>query len=119
VPVKSSSNLYTLNAERAVLQVRLANDTVFGLGSYVFSGSQAHANQVGGCIKSGMFVVNDYASNSMCQSLPFGGIKESGFDRWAIALVSQYHAGLLNMIGLSNSHWDSQLGSVLQWWPAK
>lgn len=62
-------------------QVQLANDTVFGLGSYVFSRSQSHANRVGTLIKAGMLVINDYASNSMCQSLPFGGIKESGFDR--------------------------------------
>ena len=67
--------------------MRLANDSAFGLGSYCFSGSQRRAAAIGARIKSGMFVVNDYASNAMCQSLPFGGVKESGFDRCASSLL--------------------------------
>ena len=62
-------------------QVELANDCDFGLGSACFAGSQARAVKVGSGINAGMFVANDFASNAMCQSLPFGGIKESGFDR--------------------------------------
>lgn len=68
-------------------QVRLANDCDFGLGSYAFSGSQARASAIGSQIQAGMFVVNDYASNAMCQSLPFGGVKESGFDRCAASML--------------------------------
>lgn len=63
------------------LQVELANDCAFGLGSACFAGSQARAQKVGQEIQAGMFVANDFSSNAMCQSLPFGGIKESGFDR--------------------------------------
>ena len=63
------------------LQVELANDCAFGLGSACFAGSQARARKVGQEIQAGMFVANDFSSNAMCQSLPFGGIKESGFDR--------------------------------------
>ena len=63
--------------------VRLANDCAFGLGAYCFSRSQARAARLGAQLESGMFVVNDYASNAMCQSLPFGGVKESGFGRCA------------------------------------
>jgi acyl-CoA reductase-like NAD-dependent aldehyde dehydrogenase len=74
------------NGSRVCEQVRLANDCAFGLGSYCFSGSQSRANRIGQQIKSGMFVVNDYASNAMCQSLPFGGVKESGFDRCWLSL---------------------------------
>eukprot|EP00892_Ulva_mutabilis_P007130 jgi/Ulvmu1/478/UM001_0486.1 len=62
--------------------VELANDCDFGLGSACFAGSQARAVKVGQRIKAGMFVANDFSSNAMCQSLPFGGIKESGFDRF-------------------------------------
>ena len=74
-----------VNEQQATLhlQVELANDSAFGLGAYCFSGSQARAERIGRRIKSGMFVANDYASNGMCQSLPFGGVKESGFDRYA------------------------------------
>ena len=30
-----------------------------------------------------MTTINDFATTYMCQSLPFGGVKESGFDRFA------------------------------------
>lgn len=30
-----------------------------------------------------MTSINDFATTYMCQSLPFGGIKHSGFDRFA------------------------------------
>jgi len=69
------------------VQVELANDCDFGLGSACFAGSQARAVKVGQGINAGMFVANDFSSNAMCQSLPFGGIKESGFDRYAPASV--------------------------------
>ena len=33
--------------------------------------------------QAGMTSINDFATTYMCQSLPFGGVKESGFDRFA------------------------------------
>ena len=30
-----------------------------------------------------MVTINDFATTYMCQSLPFGGVKESGFGRFA------------------------------------
>ena len=61
--------------------MELANDCAYGLGSYCFSASQARADRIGRQLRTGMFVANDYASNGMCQALPFGGVKESGFGR--------------------------------------
>ncbi|KAK9916194.1 hypothetical protein WJX75_009917 [Coccomyxa subellipsoidea] len=63
--------------------VRLANDCPFGLGSAVFSRSQRRANAIGRLLEAGMTSINDFATTYMCQSLPFGGVKESGFDRFA------------------------------------
>ncbi|EIE25874.1 ALDH-like protein [Coccomyxa subellipsoidea C-169] len=63
--------------------VRLANDCPFGLGSAVFSRSQRRANDIGRRLQAGMTSINDFATTYMCQSLPFGGVKESGFDRFA------------------------------------
>ncbi|BDA44107.1 betaine aldehyde dehydrogenase, chloroplastic [Coccomyxa sp. Obi] len=63
--------------------VRLANDCPFGLGSAVFSRSQRRANAIGRRLQAGMTSINDFATTYMCQSLPFGGVKESGFDRFA------------------------------------
>lgn len=63
--------------------VALANDCDFGLGSNVFSGSQARARRIGERLEAGMTSINDFATTYMCQSLPFGGVKQSGFDRFA------------------------------------
>lgn len=63
--------------------VALANDCDFGLGSNVFSGSQARARRIGERLEAGMTSINDFATTYMCQSLPFGGVKHSGFDRFA------------------------------------
>ncbi len=38
---------------------------------------------MGWCVQAGMTSINDFATTYMCQSLPFGGVKESGFDRFA------------------------------------
>jgi len=62
--------------------VALANDCEFALGSSAFSGSQARALRIGSGIRAGMFAANDFATYSMCQSLPFGGLAESGFGRF-------------------------------------
>jgi acyl-CoA reductase-like NAD-dependent aldehyde dehydrogenase len=63
--------------------VRLANDCSFGLGSAVFSRSQARARSIGARLEAGMTSLNDFATTYMCQSLPFGGVKESGYGRFA------------------------------------
>ena len=62
--------------------VALANDCDFGLGSNVF-GSRKRALRVGAKLNAGMTTVNDFCATYMAQSLPFGGVKESGFDRFA------------------------------------
>ncbi|GLT81513.1 hypothetical protein SLA2020_528950 [Shorea laevis] len=63
--------------------VKLANDSRFGLGCAVFSGSQWRAKEIASQIHCGVAAINDFASTYMCQSLPFGGVKDSGFGRFA------------------------------------
>nr|QVN32934.1 BADH-like protein [Citrus trifoliata] len=63
--------------------VKLANDSRYGLGCAVFSGSQHRARELASQIQCGVAAINDFASNYMCQSLPFGGVKDSGFGRFA------------------------------------
>ncbi|KAL4441818.1 hypothetical protein ABPG77_003734 [Micractinium sp. CCAP 211/92] len=63
--------------------VAIANDCPFGLGSSVFSGSRSRARAIGARLEAGMTSLNDFATTYMCQSLPFGGVKHSGFDRFA------------------------------------
>jgi acyl-CoA reductase-like NAD-dependent aldehyde dehydrogenase len=63
--------------------IRLVNTCDFGLGSSIFTSNDAEGLAIGQQFKTGMLTVNDYASNYLIQSLPFGGVKESGFGRFA------------------------------------
>ena len=59
--------------------VDLANDTAFGLGSYVFSTDPDQALRVADAIDAGMVFINGVLLDGA--ELPFGGIKRSGFGR--------------------------------------
>lgn len=59
--------------------VTLANDTSFGLGSYVFTTDAAQAERVANGIDAGMVYVNVVLADS--PELPFGGVKRSGTSR--------------------------------------
>nr|AIL24124.1 betaine aldehyde dehydrogenase 2 [Tamarix hispida] len=63
--------------------IMLANDSKYGLGCAVFSGNQRRAKKIASRIQCGVAAINDFASTYMCQSLPFGGVKHSGFGRFA------------------------------------
>jgi len=63
--------------------IRLVNNCRFGLGSTVYSASQKRGMNLGRRIRSGMFTVNDFGVNYLIQSLPFGGVMDSGFGRFA------------------------------------
>ena len=62
--------------------VGLVNGCDFALGSSVF-GRDGHVRQVGREIDAGMLACNDFATCYMCQSLPMGGLKDSGFGKFA------------------------------------
>ena len=59
--------------------VTLANDTSFGLGSYVYSNDPDQAARVADRIEAGMVYVNIVGADS--PELPFGGVKRSGTAR--------------------------------------
>jgi succinate-semialdehyde dehydrogenase/glutarate-semialdehyde dehydrogenase len=59
--------------------VELANDTPFGLGSYVFTTDAEQAKRVADKIEAGMVYVNLVGADGV--ELPFGGVKRSGFGR--------------------------------------
>lgn len=59
--------------------VTLANDTPFGLGSYLFTTDAAQAERVADRIEAGMVYVNLVLADS--PELPFGGVKRSGTSR--------------------------------------
>ncbi|MGD7009549.1 aldehyde dehydrogenase family protein [Metabacillus sp. 84] len=65
------------NGEKEALA--LANDTIFGLGSAIWTTNQARATRVANEIKAGIVMVN--SPISAFPGTPFGGYKQSGFGR--------------------------------------
>ena len=59
--------------------VRIANDTLFGLGASVHSSDVHAALRVADRLESGMVSINEAPGSS--SELPFGGVKRSGFGR--------------------------------------
>ncbi|KEP75741.1 succinate-semialdehyde dehydrogenase [Microbacterium sp. SUBG005] len=59
--------------------VTLANDTGYGLGSYVFTTDAEQAERIADKIEAGMVYVNVVLADS--PELPFGGVKRSGTSR--------------------------------------
>ena len=74
VPV---ATVYKASSEDEAVQ--LANDTPFGLGSYVFTTDDEQAKRVADQIEAGMVFVNAVGAEGV--ELPFGGVKRSGFGR--------------------------------------
>lgn len=58
--------------------IRIANDTVYGLGGTVWSADAERAAGVARKVRSGTVGVNQYVNDPVA---PFGGIKESGMGR--------------------------------------
>lgn len=59
--------------------VKLANDTKYGLSSYIFTKDKKKAKRVASKIKAGMVNINNASGVLPCN--PFGGYKESGIGR--------------------------------------
>jgi aldehyde dehydrogenase (NAD+) len=67
----------TFSNEEEALQ--MANDTVYGLGSAVFTKDITRAHRVARKIEAGMVWIN--SSNDSDYRVPFGGVKQSGIGR--------------------------------------
>ncbi|MDE2028880.1 MAG: aldehyde dehydrogenase family protein, partial [Candidatus Omnitrophica bacterium] len=69
--------------------VEVANATVFGLGSAVFSGTVERARRVALRLEAGCCFINDFVRSD--PRLPFGGIKQSGYGReLAVAGIREF-----------------------------
>ncbi len=68
-----------LSARNATEAVKFANDTVFGLGSSIWSEKYAKENNLVKDIEAGMVFVNSMVISD--PRVPFGGIKNSGIGR--------------------------------------
>jgi acyl-CoA reductase-like NAD-dependent aldehyde dehydrogenase len=59
--------------------VRQVNSTVYGLGCSIFTSDLTRGDRIARHLLCGMANINDFAGVPLVQSLPFGGIKDSGF----------------------------------------
>lgn len=94
--------------------VDIANGTIYGLGCSVFgpTGSSAASTQldwVAKHVKSGMVAVNDFAVFYAVQ-LPFGGIRGSGYGRFA---GEEGLRGLCNVKSVCVDKWPSLIKTVI------
>ncbi len=71
------ASVYRAGSEEEAIE--LANDTPFGLGSYVFTNDAEQAHRVADGLDTGMVYVNGVVLDGA--ELPFGGVKRSGFGR--------------------------------------
>jgi succinate-semialdehyde dehydrogenase/glutarate-semialdehyde dehydrogenase len=71
------ASVYRVGSEEEAVQ--LANDTPYGLGSFVFSNDPEQARRVADGIDAGMVFVNGVGLDGA--ELSFGGVKRSGFGR--------------------------------------
>ncbi|HEX6680499.1 MAG TPA: NAD-dependent succinate-semialdehyde dehydrogenase [Gaiellaceae bacterium] len=71
------AQVYRVSSEEEA--VKLANDTPFGLGSYLMTNDSEQAERVADQIDAGMVYVNIVGADG--PELPFGGTKRSGFGR--------------------------------------
>ncbi|KAK3699707.1 Meiotic Sister-Chromatid recombination aldehyde dehydrogenase [Vermiconidia calcicola] len=76
-----------MRAESAEHATQIANSTIYGLGCSIFgpvsrSSAKAQLEKAAKDVKAGMVALNDFAVFYMVQ-LPFGGMKGSGYGRFA------------------------------------
>jgi succinate-semialdehyde dehydrogenase/glutarate-semialdehyde dehydrogenase len=71
------AQVYKVGSEAEAIE--LANDTPYGLGSYVFTSDEEQALRVADRIEAGMVFINVVGAEGV--ELPFGGVKSSGFGR--------------------------------------
>ncbi|KAG1443653.1 hypothetical protein G6F57_018040 [Rhizopus arrhizus] len=87
--VKPAMNIYreeifgpVLAAQRFATEddaVRLANDSVYGLGAGLWTSNLSRAHRLSRRLRAGLVWVNCYADGDI--TVPFGGVKQSGFGR--------------------------------------
>ena len=71
------AQVYRVSSEAEAIQI--ANDSPYGLGSYVWTTDATQAERVANALDTGMVYVNLVLADA--PELPFGGVKNSGFGR--------------------------------------
>jgi gamma-glutamyl-gamma-aminobutyraldehyde dehydrogenase len=59
--------------------IKLANDSIYGLGAGLWTANLSRAHRVSRKLRAGLVWVNCYFDGDI--TVPFGGVKQSGFGR--------------------------------------
>ena len=81
--------------------IAIANSTIYALGASVYGSSSTDLERVVREVHAGMVAVNDFAVTYMVQ-LPFGGVKGSGYGRFA---GKEGLRSLCNMKAVTRDRW--------------
>ncbi|KAH0843660.1 putative aldehyde dehydrogenase-like protein C21C3 [Fonsecaea pedrosoi] len=81
--------------------IRIANSTNYALGAGVFGHNQRDVQKCVRGVKAGMVAVNDFGAYYAC-SLPFGGVKGSGYGRFG---GEEGLRALCNTKAVCEDHW--------------
>jgi acyl-CoA reductase-like NAD-dependent aldehyde dehydrogenase len=99
--------------------VALANDSIYGLNSSVWTSDVAKGEALARRIEAGNVCVNDVLVSYGVADLPFGGVKESGIGRvhglQALREFSVAKSVLVDRVGLGREPWWFPLPSWLGW----
>jgi succinate-semialdehyde dehydrogenase/glutarate-semialdehyde dehydrogenase len=71
--------LAVIKAQDAKEAIRIANDTIYGLGATIFTKDKTIAKKMADSIDSGAVFINSMVKSD--PRLPFGGVKKSGYGR--------------------------------------
>jgi succinate-semialdehyde dehydrogenase/glutarate-semialdehyde dehydrogenase len=88
--------LYKFSSEEELL--RMANDTEYGLGSYVYTKDDSRIWRMSEGLQYGMVAINE--PSFATEVAPFGGIKHSGFGR------EGSHLGIEEFCHVKTLHWS-------------
>lgn len=91
--------------------VRLANDTVYGLGASVWTRDRARARRVARRLDAGMVWANDFGYSFTTGQASWGGTKASGFGR------TSGHESLYEFTWSKHVDWDSGRLRPPWWFP--
>ncbi|MDR2049048.1 MAG: aldehyde dehydrogenase family protein, partial [Treponema sp.] len=76
--------------------IKMANDSVYGLGGAVWTQDINRAIRVSRAIQTGRMWVNTY--NSIPAGAPFGGYKKSGIGRATHKVILEHYTQMKNII---------------------
>ncbi|KAH7116714.1 Aldehyde/histidinol dehydrogenase [Dendryphion nanum] len=97
-----------MRAESVDHAIALANSTPFALGASVYGAHKPTLERVVREVHAGMVAVNDFAVTYMVQ-LPFGGVKGSGYGRFAGA---EGLRGVSNQKAITRDRWPGVKTSI-------